>query len=1073
MSAHNFKHSLASNGQFEDYDDDQSSSGFSAGDSPLALPSRMNHLNQTFNRNSNNINSNGDDGSDSSAISICGDIKDEDLIDAAAHAPPQVVTSSFFATRAEPMNSESEVMDDEYPATMDPMAGVAQVEATRTSAAKRKEAPMAANTTAYKRLSSRKTMVSSPMNVAQAAANPKMGAATKQAFSKGTASAKVSARQARGEPKDADDDLLVDMHHVRVGSLVYCVWDRDEHKGRYYWGEVTEKRHVGRSVFVSVEFEDGDRRHDVPRKDYYTATHLIKHFPNENLAYLGALQGLLDRGLLKQDEAASMSPTQRCGSCYFCTAAPCARCYGCREGPSCIQTMCQKIPLESKALAAKGFPKGWRFAFHKMARPEHQAPYIVLLAPNGVRRYISFENAINHSRKQLEHVDVVAFYTHAGVEQKKQVGFRSSPGRRLKHNQDAVSGSGSALKYTGTRNERSGASDVLCPTQHDALADANESALCKTFNYIEYIRLLKNGSCGICAMCDKDDCGACLMCKTNTKDVVCLHKLCSRMQAKLPLRWPGWTLTVVACTDRDECDSSHAKLDSVSLRFFSPGGRVYGWKTFPMFTQKNDAAPEMTDVLNDFFGLAYMQKLDKHPLLGKDYRHDWWDANNRPCSVEGTISACYVAGGVERFTVCLNESSVNRLKSEAVDRRTPITTLCNLDYSDTVGGYLGYCHSYSMTNTEKFHDDYAIWRVPSTVRAQLGANGLPSRTLSYNGWELTFFVTQSAINHVEANLGCFLVCKSASRSTKNSKCFKLSPGVFLDIGVYGRPEDYMPHQQFRCKNSIHNFKADTYAFGVLDEDGSDFIDIGDNVRTGQLKETARCNILPFVNETDGIEIPCVIARRDPAGQMHYLLGHFRQEFVLKVDKPIEIKIDYGADYEKVRVKNNYPRVNGAELKRLQTEIKAEIPIFIEDLIDAPLCIVADNVAFLETFANEQYERKIMASDSERQRALLFAVLSVKRMEFITSAFKNTKMDQTGKVAYDKRVADASLTKEKAQRVMSRLMHLADKSFIKGMFANDAFRKTLQEQLGVWSGDDVYACLNDMCVLENPNDPISV
>ena len=74
----------------------------------------------------------------------------------------------------------------------------------------------------------------------------------------------------------------------------------------------------------------------------------------------------------------------------------------------------------------------------------------------------------------------------------------------------------------------------------------------------------------------------------------------------------------------------------------------------------------------------------------------------------------------------------------------------------------------------------------------------------------------------------------------------------------------------------------------------DIFDITDDF-SGDLHETAQRNILVYANETDGKkEVPSILAAHDPAGSVHYLMGH--QEagqgpLRIPIDSdPIELKV---------------------------------------------------------------------------------------------------------------------------------------------------------------------------------------
>jgi hypothetical protein len=161
-------------------------------------------------------------------------------------------------------------------------------------------------------------------------------------------------------------------------------------------------------------------------------------------------------------------------------------------------------------------------------------------------------------------------------------------------------------------------------------------------------------------------------------------------------------------------------------------------------------------------------------------------------------------------------------------------------------------------------------------------------------------------------------------------------------------------------------------------------------------------------------------------QIHYLLGNLETEFKLDKGKELEIKSDYGVTYEPVRIKNNYPRVNGDELARLQKEIKDEDSFFLRS------CVIAStqdqafaNIAFLQTFIQEQKDRGILASQSARERALLVAILSLKEPQ------------ENGD---GRDVANG-------MAVLKDLVKTLEPAALRAMFAKSFFRKPIQMSLG--------------------------
>lgn len=125
------------------------------------------------------------------------------------------------------------------------------------------------------------------------------------------------------------------------------------------------------------------------------------------------------------------------------------------------------------------------------------------------------------------------------------------------------------------------------------------------------------------------------------------------------------------------------------------------------------------------------------------------------------------------------------------------------------------------------------------------------------------------------------------------------------------------------KNFIYDFEAEAWSFNKRG-DVDDVLDITCD-KTGCLHEVAKRNLPAYVNETDGKETPSVFADHDPEGSVHYLLGHKsvkEGDLVIPMDGQwMEIKVDYGAVYERVRVRKNYSRLS--EENRLEEEMKLQ------------------------------------------------------------------------------------------------------------------------------------------------------
>ena len=335
-------------------------------------------------------------------------------------------------------------------------------------------------------------------------------------------------------------------------------------------------------------------------------------------------------------------------------------------------------------------------------------------------------------------------------------------------------------------------------------------------------------------------------------------QLCDDKEAEwIPLclpSWESWNISIIPDADevKDE-DIPHPDLASVSIRFAGPMGKTYGWKS--VVARRRDAATQRAELLEAIFGI----QAHAHELVGQGFRREWMDVDGRHMSVEGIISKCTLDGDNEFFDVALDESNVSIHKDHC---HIP-DCLPTINYMDAWGGYKLFRECYSLPCPEVAREAYLTWLVPTNVQNTMSADGLPSRQLSCLGWKLTLYVAQSEIDHQEAHRGCFVMCESESIATAGRDRMVLEPGMFIDLGLYAHPvDDCISDQEFACKNFIHSQMADKYTFEQLY--GMDVLDVGDHL-SATLKKTAQANVLPYVNETDGVEQPCVVSKYDPAG----------------------------------------------------------------------------------------------------------------------------------------------------------------------------------------------------------------
>jgi hypothetical protein len=202
------------------------------------------------------------------------------------------------------------------------------------------------------------------------------------------------------------------------------------------------------------------------------------------------------------------------------------------------------------------------------------------------------------------------------------------------------------------------------------------------------------------------------------------------------------------------------------------------------------------------------------------------------------------------------------------------------------GGYLAYISSVephnSVTATSSRLPFHLKWIIPDFRRY----DNLGFLVMKLRGFRLRLTTQESSMPG--AGLGLFLTVVDVSGSARSH--FVLPPGELLCLGPYGPfyPNDCKKMHVFEVKSFIHEFEPESYVFESRDM----FIDITDD-RTGKVHKLASSRLMCRVNETDGNEIPCVCAERDPSGSVQYFLGHgFEGQGTLKipVDTPFELKV---------------------------------------------------------------------------------------------------------------------------------------------------------------------------------------
>lgn len=359
------------------------------------------------------------------------------------------------------------------------------------------------------------------------------------------------------------------------------------------------------------------------------------------------------------------------------------------------------------------------------------------------------------------------------------------------------------------------------------------------------------------------------------------------------------------------------------LRVISPNGlREYrgvetAVKACKMSPDKSDAIAKA--FYEEHIGISVRLEIE-HPLVGKGYFRVWNDMLGRPQEICGRIEECqqdYFDRDLSHFTVKYDDASRNQLLTNGSS--IPATD-GSISEKEAWGGCMLYDFKVSEMNQlprslkkayTPFHTNWIIpsSRTESHVVFDDPAAPVGSFTMNVRGFTLEFIAKKSQIPN--SGLGVFVKASKSPLMTKPVDYFELEPGDQVDLGIYAplRPQDRLDDAVNLLKNFIHKFEPEGWAFNQAarhEGKASNVFDITDDW-TGDLHSLASQNVMVYVNETDGknSSIPTVWAAHDPAGAVHYLMGHGEKKhgnfrIPLNGDE-IELKIDYGEKYEKVRL----------------------------------------------------------------------------------------------------------------------------------------------------------------------------
>jgi hypothetical protein len=311
-------------------------------------------------------------------------------------------------------------------------------------------------------------------------------------------------------------------------------------------------------------------------------------------------------------------------------------------------------------------------------------------------------------------------------------------------------------------------------------------------------------------------------------------------------------------------------------------------------------------------------------LFLQGYAREWIDVRGRPKYTFGRIEECeqdYFDRDCSYFTVKYDVLSRNDLLG------TGETSIPGTDTAVPEKAAWGGCLLYdskcseinqiprSLSNASApFHFHWVLpsSRTETRVVSEDPAGPVRSFSMIVRGVRLEIQAKKSLIPN--SGLGVFVkasVRNSAVLATTPVDYFELKPGELVDLGVYAplRPEDRTNDDICLFKNFMHNWEVESWSFEQAAHHkgkNCDVFDITDDW-SGDLHSLARENVLVYVNETDGRpnSVATILAEHDPAGGVHYLMGHHEEHhgaFRIPLNgEEIELKIDYGNKYEKVRL----------------------------------------------------------------------------------------------------------------------------------------------------------------------------
>ncbi|KAL3919917.1 MAG: hypothetical protein SGILL_003514 [Bacillariaceae sp.] len=721
-----------------------------------------------------------------------------------------------------------------------------------------------------------------------------------------------------------------------------------------------------------------------------------------------------------------------------------------KTGNSSDKTRCfHRLPIKF------GFPIGWSFVFDEqlVGKNRKSVKGFVILAPNS-RQYYMAEKAKSHNPTSLAEVDEAGLYDHVGIDPPSLDGWEEhKEKRRAQENQ----------------KRRASANQTSKPTikQPASVKQVRQQPIGMNAQLKTALEEMHLKRCQNCPLCTRSECEACVACMENAserandeddaKKLVCYKKFKAQAAPALPQGWRFYF------ADPKEMPW---KLDDVpegleGLVLLSPEGKKYA--SVDKAYKALSVGGHVTSMAKQFYADIGCKVRMKHPLHGRRFRKRWVDVDGKYQVIYGKIVQVLASKDGKHFTVEFDEESRALANDNRAAHRGLVPNQHRICEHFAFGGCLD-ADKESLPTDITYH--YCTWLVPEIRHETMekydnGDNFLPKVVVHFRGFQLVITPKESTIPN--AGYGVFISCKNLLGTGED---FRLGPGELLDLGVYApfRSDDVKLKHVFDLKNFLFSNICGEWTFDTVHGEKQLF-DITDDA-TGELHDLAKRHIPAYVNETDGITPPSITAQHDPAGSVHYLLGHYDvyfKELVLKADGVSrEVFIDYGENYEDFRVRKNYSRLPKKEAEARNKELlETDHLTEMEALLDLDLEKITQCLIFMQTkWYNPQREYPVTVIS----RGILALMLLRKRMDVLIKEVGPDPLRRGERAKELGPCAKIQLQRWQANQLLERLYDWwSDCNALKATFLSD---KVLESAMEFVLGPDTDLASMPPDVLEN-------